>query len=789
MDKESRLKRAREQGFDTSRVYYHGTREDITEFLPDGGDAEAGALYLTSDRGLAAKYAGGTMYAGSPNIMPLYIKKGFKEAGFPGYLPDAETALFSSAEIDNYIDRVDKWNATLDWNKSAYLEREVAQAKREGYPGVIFREFLDEPSMTLVGGFPSDVVAVIDPTAVRSVNAAFDPEEAGSTDILKEYNPDQPRHPKGHPQGGQWKKLYHVTRTSNVEGIKEKGILPFQTTNWVQAGSGERYGEGQIFAFESEKDAIRWGLKWDWELAQAMGSGEVSIFEFSDAHGDDWETDTADPIGQAGALGKWLKRYRKVSPDAIISVSPITPESIAQINKFDPDQPRAPAGTDKGGQWVATTGGGSGLPMDEESRKKRAQEQGYDTETVYYHGSKQDIHEFKPKYPDGLTFLTTNPDFAGDWIRGTGGLRTRTTGPSGENWAYQEIEALKEIWNEKLKDYPEGDTGRSAWYEDYLKEKAKLVPAGVVDSAVYPVYTRAKKIFDPRKDYPLVENLFRRIHEAHPDQGWDKIVADGLHKEGNWVVYERKDVIDYLKKAKGYDAIWIKESALANEPHETLAVFDPSYIRSVNAAFDPKEKDSTNILKRYDPAQPRYPKGHPEGGRWVATGAGGAAAEKMLADLKKEHPQLEKVQIKPLNTETYSEDTLATKSKSAIYLNMEKFNDREFMANYAKEWKGLIVDPTPAGIVRHEVGHILDGALLDKLGSDKYSKLVDKYMPDGYMHTTAYGMENRWEFMAETYSTYKTGITGFNEGNQKVHKKNLEVAKGLWTEVLRELDK
>ena len=275
--------------------------------------------------------------------------------------------------------------------------------------------------------------------------------------------------------------------------------------------------------------------------------------------------------------------------------------SYAFIFKYDPNQPRHPAGSDKGGQWKGKDGS---LPMDRASRLARAEALGFDTSTVYYHGSKQDFDEFNPKYPDGLTFLTTNRDFAADWVRGTGGLRTRTTGPSGEEWVDREIDALKEIWNEKLKDYPEGKEGRAQWYEDFRKEKAKIVPAGVVDSAVYPVYVRVKKIFDPRTDFPLVENLFKRIQEAHPEQGWDRILEDGLHKEGNWIVYERKDVIDYLKTAKGYDAIWIKESAFTGEPHETLAVFDPKNIRSVNASFDPDEKDSRNILK-YDPNQPR----------------------------------------------------------------------------------------------------------------------------------------------------------------------------------------
>jgi hypothetical protein len=59
---------------------------------------------------------------------------------------------------------------------------------------------------------------------------------------------------QGTPKG---KFLYHVTYTKNIPAIKEKGLLPFQTTNW-KTGKGERYGEGEVYAFEHPQDAVRW---------------------------------------------------------------------------------------------------------------------------------------------------------------------------------------------------------------------------------------------------------------------------------------------------------------------------------------------------------------------------------------------------------------------------------------------------------------------------------------------------------------------------------------------------
>lgn len=121
--------------------------------------------------------------------------------------------------------------------------------------------------------------------------------------------------------------LYHCTLTKNVAKIKSKGILPLQTSNWVQAGTGERYGGGYIFAFEHLVDAARWAAKWDWEISHKMGSGKVSVISFTDDV-NDWETDDADPLGQASARGKWMKKQGHVPPQNIKSVQPATMDLI-----------------------------------------------------------------------------------------------------------------------------------------------------------------------------------------------------------------------------------------------------------------------------------------------------------------------------------------------------------------------------------------------------------------------------------------------------------------------------
>lgn len=120
--------------------------------------------------------------------------------------------------------------------------------------------------------------------------------------------------------------LYHVTKTDNVPRIQKKGLLRLQTSNWLQAGNKERYGQGEIFAFESLKDAIRWAGRWDWELNKKMGTGKVSIIKFK--RDGKWTVDKSDPISQAGAEGAWLKSEMPVTPDKIISITPVTADTI-----------------------------------------------------------------------------------------------------------------------------------------------------------------------------------------------------------------------------------------------------------------------------------------------------------------------------------------------------------------------------------------------------------------------------------------------------------------------------
>jgi hypothetical protein len=216
---------------------------------------------------------------------------------------------------------------------------------------------------------------------------------------------------------------------------------------------------------------------------------------------------------------------------------------------------------------------------------------------VLYHGTKREFSSFEPKYDDGLSFFSTNPEFASKWPRGSGGLRANSL----ENEEhYKELRGVEEQIAEKYREeMPDYDDPNWAEKYDSIREKIKqeMRDKTGFDSAsayesnagiqVMPVHLAIKKPFDPRTDYKEVEGLLNSMSSM------TGIVDKGLHKTGNWVVYERPEVVNHLK-SKGYDGMWLSENT--DGPHETLAPFDSRQIKSAignRGTYDINEADIT----------------------------------------------------------------------------------------------------------------------------------------------------------------------------------------------------
>lgn len=134
----------------------------------------------------------------------------------------------------------------------------------------------------------------------------------------------------------------------------------------------------------------------------------------------------------------------------------------------------------------------------------------------------------------------------------------------------------------------------------------------------------------------------------------------------------------------------------------------------------------------------------------------------------------------PLKTIRMDPDREAAgKSSDTIYLPT-KWADETWMIQRAKEWDGLIVESSLEGTIRHEYGHILDGALLrlpeNADGSRPYDELdafihekIDvpglgtlERIQSGLESPSAYGSENRYEWVAE-------GFADWNKNGEDAH--------------------
>lgn len=178
MTTEARLQRAQEMGFNTDRVVYHGTKSDIQEFQPSEANRRETAnygegIYLTGDSALASGYAETGSGEGA-NVLPVY----------------ANLTNPYRIEIDsNLPESEQKFPPLQDQDQAKQFTERL---KREGYDGVevVLRDVDSETGEVLSESL--EELVVFDPSQIRSVNAAFDPDFAGSPKLLAQsYTPEE----------------------------------------------------------------------------------------------------------------------------------------------------------------------------------------------------------------------------------------------------------------------------------------------------------------------------------------------------------------------------------------------------------------------------------------------------------------------------------------------------------------------------------------------------------------------------------------------------------------------
>jgi hypothetical protein len=157
MSQAGRMARAKEMGFDTETVLYHGTGSDIKAFNTSENDISSQlgpGIFFTKFPESAGVYADAGNMGNSPNIIPVYIRGNIVDR----YKTNIPPPAMLSREARRQFPKLSEDDAVRAWFKS------------KGIDGL------------RTGNW--EEVTVFDPSNIRSVNAAFDPEKSTSSTLL-----------------------------------------------------------------------------------------------------------------------------------------------------------------------------------------------------------------------------------------------------------------------------------------------------------------------------------------------------------------------------------------------------------------------------------------------------------------------------------------------------------------------------------------------------------------------------------------------------------------------------
>lgn len=545
MSRKARMERAREMGFDTDRVYYHGTAEDIDGFAPESkglsndNQASRAGYWLTDNPDHALFYANQ-----SSRGLPQRPAERRQLARLNQALDRAEDkaartgSASDNAKADAAFEAVDTYRQSMTDEAGpgqnivpARLPRNmldvdlaevgdagsldvmlplIKEAERDGYAGVVFRnsqdvEGIDAALLRQQGFDPGTVegpisagshAVVFDPSNIRSVNATFDPAKRDSSNLL--------------------------------------------------AGIG----------------------------GAAVGAGLLAAPQES----------------EAGIASMTLSPALRRNLDAV-------------------------------------------LDMSRSARMQRAREMGFDTDRVLFHGTKSDFDEFMPGGVLGSetsghgtggmgVWVTDTPDiandFAGTYAFNRDGevmapkvlpLYSRAQNPKVYRLDEEYGRVLDEI--RRLNGYLQSDEYLNARadltaplvqrFHDQTGEFQGLSPSDAADlfSRRWDEAERSLSEGASFRRQQLREQKIRLENEGRGLDPFRQFMRDIGYAPGRGFAQGDADAAADALWDEGFDAVEIRGTefdAPAGERRNQTLLLNPRDIRSVNAAFDPAQRDSSNLL-------------------------------------------------------------------------------------------------------------------------------------------------------------------------------------------------
>jgi len=278
--------------------------------------------------------------------------------------------------------------------------------------------------------------------------------------------------------------------------------------------------------------------------------------------------------------------------------------------------------------------------MDEASRMARAKEMGFDTDTVWYHGTQGDIAAMDNSLlgettgaPSALQahFFAKKPSVASSYSSLGGGREYRQ---AVRNYTAAEKLGDWDEYNKWIAKAEEIDLNKTEQMQDLYKQQSWKQDE-LFDLTGSSLNADAK--FSGRKRYDLLMDRFKRgelssltedqIRQAFNhakdiddiqkqmndvrilDVSGANVIPSRLNMQNPYIhdfggsAYRDETYDNLIRKAKelGHDGVIFKNtfdpgSSGGEAITDIAAVFEPNQVRSIFAKFDPSKKDSANLL-------------------------------------------------------------------------------------------------------------------------------------------------------------------------------------------------
>lgn len=199
MSQEARMARAREMGFDTETVYYHATTGDIKELKAPVQDIgfHVGTVAQANNRNAVSSENIGELQGA---VIPVYVR-GQKFLRMFDHTSWEPNTLARSLEREGITISPERMQL-IDWNGDLKTEMTrpaiVAELKAQGYDGIVYKNIWEgdgprvdpnDMSTIIEPDAQEDSYVIFDPSNIRSVNAAFDPAQSDSSNLLHQDPP------------------------------------------------------------------------------------------------------------------------------------------------------------------------------------------------------------------------------------------------------------------------------------------------------------------------------------------------------------------------------------------------------------------------------------------------------------------------------------------------------------------------------------------------------------------------------------------------------------------------